>query len=98
MTAGRQPPAPSPPRRRCAFSRQDWAKGHPKTMSSLAAKPTIFNLDSASELFTILSTTELIEHAIRNGEGVLAANGALVARTGKYTGRTPKDKFVVRDS
>ncbi len=32
------------------------------------------------------------------GEGRFAANGAFVAETGKYTGRSPKDKFVVRDA
>ncbi len=41
-----------------------------------------------------LSTAILIEHAIRNDEGVLASNGALMCTTGKYTGRSPKDKFV----
>jgi len=40
----------------------------------------------------------LVEHAIRAGEGRLASNGAIVAYTGKHTGRSPKDKFVVRDS
>lgn len=45
-----------------------------------------------------LSAPELVELAIRNGEGVLASNGALVANTGKYTGRTPKDKCTVRDT
>src|SRR5438132_3945074 len=40
----------------------------------------------------------LVEHAIRRGEGRLASNGALVALTGKHTGRSPKDKFVVRDA
>ena len=44
-----------------------------------------------------LSTAALVEHAIRRGEGKLAANGAFVAETGKYTGRSPKDKFVVRE-
>jgi phosphoenolpyruvate carboxykinase (ATP) len=67
-------------------------------MSSIAAKPTSINLDSAAEVFYNLTNAELIEHAIRNGESTLAANGALVSRTGKYTGRTPKDKYVVRDS
>ncbi len=44
-----------------------------------------------------LSTAELYEHAIRNGEGVMSAHGSLVVRTGKHTGRSPKDKFVVRE-
>jgi phosphoenolpyruvate carboxykinase (ATP) len=67
-------------------------------MSSVAANPTQTTLESASEVFYNLGVAELIEHAIENGEGHLASNGALVARTGKYRGRTPKDKFVVRDS
>lgn len=37
----------------------------------------------------------LVEMAIRRGEGVLTDRGALNALTGKYTGRSPKDKFVV---
>lgn len=41
-----------------------------------------------------LSPAELIEEAIRRGEGTLAANGALVCTTGAYTGRCPKDKYL----
>ena len=41
-----------------------------------------------------LSPTELIEHAIKRGEGTLASNGALVCITGKLTGRSPKDKYL----
>jgi len=44
-----------------------------------------------------LATAELYEYAIRAGEGVIAAEGPLVVRTGKHTGRSPKDKFVVRE-
>src|SRR6266404_5590542 len=40
----------------------------------------------------------LVEHAIRRGEGRLASNGALVAYTGRHTGRSPQDKFTVKDS
>ena len=43
------------------------------------------------------STAELYEDAIRAGEGMVAAEGPLVVRTGKHTGRSPKDKFVVRE-
>jgi len=49
------------------------------------------------EIFRNLSTDELIEHAIRCNEGALAKNEALVVSTGKYTGRCPKDRFVVSD-
>lgn len=45
-----------------------------------------------------LGTAPLVEHAIRNGEGVLSADGPFVVATGKHTGRSAKDKFIVRDA
>jgi len=45
-----------------------------------------------------LGTAPLVEHAIANGEGKLAAHGPLVVETGKHTGRSAKDKFIVRDA
>ena len=45
-----------------------------------------------------LSVPELYEHAIRQGEGTIAAGGAFVAITGQHTGRSPKDKYIVRDA
>ena len=42
-----------------------------------------------------LPTAELYEDAIRRGEGLVAAEGPLVVRTGKHTGRSPEDKFIV---
>jgi len=44
-----------------------------------------------------LSVAELIECAVKNGEGTLTNNGALDVVTGKYTGRSPKDRFIVKD-
>ena len=40
----------------------------------------------------------LYEHAVRRGEAQLADGGQLVADTGAFTGRSPQDKFVVRDA
>ncbi|MGI6604454.1 MAG: phosphoenolpyruvate carboxykinase (ATP) [bacterium] len=42
-----------------------------------------------------LSPAQLVEIAVRRGEGELTASGALRVATGKYTGRSPNDKFVV---
>ncbi len=44
-----------------------------------------------------LKTAQLYEEAIRNGEGELSDSGAMVVSTGQYTGRSPKDKFVVKE-
>jgi phosphoenolpyruvate carboxykinase (ATP) len=44
-----------------------------------------------------LSTAALYEEAVRRNEGALAAEGPLVCRTGQHTGRSPNDKFVVRE-
>jgi phosphoenolpyruvate carboxykinase (ATP) len=45
-----------------------------------------------------LGTAPLVEHAVRNGEGILAKDGPLVVETGKHTGRSAKDKYIVRDA
>ena len=66
-------------------------------MSSIATKQSPINVDSAAEVLQNLPIAELVEHALADGDH-LAANGALVALTGKYTGRTPKDKVVVREA
>ena len=42
-----------------------------------------------------LSVAQLIEEAVRHREGILTSSGALNAMTGKRTGRSPRDKFIV---
>lgn len=55
-------------------------------------------LSKASQAFTNLTPEELVKHALENKEGVLNDTGALMADTGEFTGRSPKDKFCVVDA
>ena len=48
-----------------------------------------------SAIYRNLTPAELTERALARGEGKLANNGALVIKTGKYTGRSPNDRFIV---
>ena len=45
-----------------------------------------------------LDPDTLTEQAVKRGDGVLNDTGALVINTGKFTGRSPKDKFTVKDA
>ncbi|MBI3018739.1 MAG: phosphoenolpyruvate carboxykinase (ATP) [Deltaproteobacteria bacterium] len=59
-------------------------------------KPAGFSKNKA--VFWGLTTSQLTEEAIKRGEGVLADQGPLVITTGKHTGRSAEDKFIVRDT
>jgi phosphoenolpyruvate carboxykinase (ATP) len=48
-------------------------------------------------LFVNLSTSALLERSLLRGSGILTSTGAISCRTGKRTGRSPNDKFVVQD-
>jgi phosphoenolpyruvate carboxykinase (ATP) len=59
-------------------------------LEALGLKPT-------REVSWNLSAAELIEEAVRRDEGRFASTGAFVATTGQHTGRSPKDRYIVRE-
>jgi len=54
-------------------------------------------LNNLGRIYWNLPTSALYEEALRRYEGSLSHLGPLVVRTGQYTGRLPKDKFLVRE-
>ena len=57
-----------------------------------------FPLSAAAKIHHNLGHVELLERAVAKGEGRLASTGAFVVATGVHTGRSPNDKFTVRDA
>ncbi|MFN0119686.1 MAG: phosphoenolpyruvate carboxykinase [Blastocatellia bacterium] len=54
-------------------------------------------LDGLNHVYWNLTTGELYEHAIRRNEASVSHLGPLVVHTGQHTGRSPNDKFIVRE-
>jgi phosphoenolpyruvate carboxykinase (ATP) len=55
-------------------------------------------IDTPAALHWNLGPAALVEQALARGEGMLAKDGPLVVETGRHTGRSAKDKFIVRDT
>ena len=67
--------------------------GIKSTKSSLAS----IGIKQVREAHWNLSPSELTEAALQNMEGVLSETGALMCDTGRFTGRSPKDRYIVKD-
>jgi phosphoenolpyruvate carboxykinase (ATP) len=55
-------------------------------------------LSDATNVHYQLSPDELVQQAVELGQGELNDTGALVIKTGEFTGRSPQDKFIVKDA
>jgi len=52
---------------------------------------------NSENIFYQLLPEDLVRQAVEMGEGVLSSTGSLVINTGEFTGRSPKDRFIVKD-
>ncbi len=65
-------------------------------MSDLTAED--LGLKSVGKVFRNLNYADLFKHETKNNEGKLADNGTMMVDTGKFTGRSPKDKYFVQQA
>ena len=63
---------------------------------STGAAADVIDLSGVARVHRNLTEPALMQAAVARGEGVIGQGGALLVNTGKHTGRSPKDKFVVR--
>ncbi|MFY3792184.1 phosphoenolpyruvate carboxykinase (ATP) [Ureibacillus sp. MALMAid1270] len=66
-------------------------------MNSVEIANELKELLKGENVKTQLSVPQLVETSTKRGEAILTVDGAIVAQTGKYTGRSPKDKFTVEE-
>ncbi|MCK0131278.1 phosphoenolpyruvate carboxykinase (ATP) [Flavobacteriaceae bacterium F08102] len=55
-------------------------------------------IEPTKEFYWNLPVSTLVSHTLQNKQGVLTNTGALACDTGEFTGRSPKDKFIVKDA
>src|SRR5699024_6500013 len=66
-------------------------------MNTTARSTVAQEILSSDKVQRNLSVPGLVEKILSRNEGVLTSTGAVQATTGKYTGRSPEDRFIVRD-
>ncbi len=71
-----------------------------KNIGIKAESATLANIgfDGLDTIYWNLNPTQLIEKTIQLGQGTFNDTGALMVDTGEFTGRSPKDKFTVKDA
>ena len=67
-------------------------------MNSIDTVSELNQLLAGSNVSLQLSVPQLVEKATSRGEAVLTSTGAVKAETGKYTGRSPQDKYIVEEA
>jgi phosphoenolpyruvate carboxykinase (ATP) len=71
-------------------------------MDAIGLKPTNLSLAdlgiTPGKAHWNLPPEELADRAVRLGQALITSSGALAVDTGEFTGRSPKDKFTVKDS
>jgi phosphoenolpyruvate carboxykinase (ATP) len=65
--------------------------------TSMSRHGVELGIEGAGTVYWNLPPAALYEHAVRRGEALIAAEGPLAATTGKHTGRSPNDKFMVKE-
>ncbi len=68
-----------------------------RTNGNRSADLSIHGIRKAEAIWWDLNPSALIEHSLRRREGHLTDAGALVVKTGEYTGRSPNDRFFVKE-
>ena len=68
-------------------------------MAAIMTEPGLetLGIQTSGEVFWNLSTAALYEQAVKRDEAIIANTGPIVALTTPYTGRSPQDKFIVRE-
>lgn len=67
-------------------------------MNSVSISNELNELLKGSNIRNQLSVPQLVEKVLERKEGILSSTGAVRATTGKYTGRSPKDKYIVEEA